>query len=310
MALPMWHGGAGAQVLPRGRPFRPARIVLGLAAMSEPSALAATLARTGMPRTASLIVTIWGDAVAPRGGSLWLGSLQAILDHFGCTPGQVRTAMSRLTEEGWLARNRVGRHSFYRLGPRGEAAFAAAAARIYAGPPPAWDGRFRLVLFPDPAMKEALAAAGFGSLPGGAMLGVAEDPAALPAGAAVIEGAARSAEEAAEIAARAWPLDALEERYRRFLVAFSPLRDAAIPAEEALPLRVLLVHEWRRLVLRDPRLPAALLPEAWPGNAARSLAAALYRRLAPPAEAWLDAEGRNEEGPLPPGEATGRFATA
>ena len=69
--------------------------------MDDVSPLAATLARTGPPRIASLIVTVWGDAVAPRGGSLWLGSLQAILDKFGCTPGQVRTAMSRLTEEGW-----------------------------------------------------------------------------------------------------------------------------------------------------------------------------------------------------------------
>ena len=93
--------------------------------MNAASPLAATLSRTGLPRTASFIVTVWGDAVAPRGGSLWLGSLQAILDRFGCTPGQVRTAMSRLTEEGWLTRNRLGRNSFYRLGPRGEAVFEA-----------------------------------------------------------------------------------------------------------------------------------------------------------------------------------------
>jgi phenylacetic acid degradation operon negative regulatory protein len=272
------------------------------------SPLAATLARTGAPRIASFIVTVWGDAVLPRGGSLWLGSLQAVLDHFGCTPGQVRTAMSRLTEEGWLARNRVGRNSFYRLGPRGEAVFGAAAARIYAGRAPDWDGTFCLVLLAEPAMREALEAAGFGALPGGAMLGVAGDPALLPKAAPVLLGPARSAEEARILAARAWPLEALAERYQRFLDAFHPLEGADVPPAEAMPLRLLLVHEWRRLVLRDPLLPPALLPERWPGTAARALAAALYHRLAPAAEAWLDEEGRNEAGPLPPAAPSTRFA--
>lgn len=276
--------------------------------MAHASPLLGTLARTGAPRIASLIVTVWGDAVAPRGGSLWLGSLQAILDRFGCTPGQVRTAMSRLTEEGWLARNRVGRNSFYRLGPRGEASFSAAAARIYAGRPRDWDGRFRLLPFAEPAAREALAADGFGTLPGGAMLGVAGDPALLPRGVPVLLGATRDPAEARLLAARAWPLAPLAEGYGRFIDAFGPLREAAIPPEEALPLRLLLVHEWRRLMLRDPLLPAALLPEAWPGTAARALTGALYRRLTPLAEAWLDREGRNEDGPLPPGAPGSRFA--
>jgi phenylacetic acid degradation operon negative regulatory protein len=60
------------------------------------------------------------------------------------------------------------------------------------------------------------------------------------------------------------------------------------------------VHEWRRVALRDPVLPAALRAPDWPGHAARHLFADLYRRLAPAAEGWLDCEGRNEDGPLPP----------
>jgi phenylacetic acid degradation operon negative regulatory protein len=271
------------------------------------SPLAEALSRTGAPRIASFIVTIWGDAVAPRGGSLWLGSLQAILDRFGCTPGQVRTAMSRLTEEGWLARNRVGRHSFYRLGPRGEASFGAAAARIYAPRGDGWDGLFRLVLFPDAEAREALAAAGFGLLPGGAMVGVAGDPTLLPRRLPVLVAQGRGAEDARGLAARAWPLEALAEGYGRFLDAFAPVEMLDVPPEEALPLRLLLIHEWRRLVLRDPRLPEALLPEAWPGHAAHTLVASLYRRLTPAAEAWLDEEGRAEEGTLPPSATLDRF---
>ena len=80
------------------------------ATLAPMTPLAATCASPRTPpRIASLIITVWGDAVVPRGGSLWLGSLQAILDRFGCREGQVRTAMSRLTEEGWLLRTRQGR---------------------------------------------------------------------------------------------------------------------------------------------------------------------------------------------------------
>jgi phenylacetic acid degradation operon negative regulatory protein len=262
------------------------------------SPLAATLARTGAPRIASFIVTVWGDAVVPRGGSLWLGTLQAILDRFGCNPGQVRTAMSRLTEEGWLARNRVGRLSFYRLGPRGQQAFGAAAARIYATEPPGWDGVFRLVLNPDAAEREALLARGFGQLPG-LLVGLSGAPAELPDLAPVLMATPRSPAEARRVAAEAWPLAQIAAGHARFQAAFGPLGAAAIPPEEALPLRLLVVHEWRRIALRDPLLPAALLPADWPGLAARALAATLYRRLTPAAEAWLDAEGRNETGALP-----------
>jgi phenylacetic acid degradation operon negative regulatory protein len=272
--------------------------------------LPATLRRLGRPpRIASFIITVWGDAVVPRGGSLWLGTLQAILDRFGCNEGQVRTAVSRLAEEGWLLRTRQGRLSFYRLGPRGEASFAAAARRIYdpprAGLPP-WDGAFRLVLSADAAVGEALAARGFVPLAPGLLVGTDGAPAELPAAAPALLATPRSAGEAAELAARAWSaLPEVAAGYRRFSAAFAPLAGAAaVPPGEALPLRLLLVHEYRRVALRDPDLPPTLLPPGWPGAEARALAATLYRRLLPVAEAWLTGHGRAEGGPLPPAAAT------
>jgi phenylacetic acid degradation operon negative regulatory protein len=52
-------------------------------------------------------------------------------------------------------------------------------------------------------------------------------------------------------------------------------------------------------VLRDPLLPAALLPADWPGRAARELCAEIYRGVLPASEQWLDRHGLNETGPLP-----------
>src|SRR5260370_33901041 len=97
------------------------------------SALLARFHASRPVRAWSLIVTLYGDAIVPRGGSLWLGSLTAIMARFGIDAGHVRTAMSRLVTDGWLQRQPIGRNSYYRLSKREQASFAAATRRIYFG---------------------------------------------------------------------------------------------------------------------------------------------------------------------------------
>lgn len=260
-------------------------------------------------RTWSIVITIYGDAIVPRGGAVWLGTLEAILAAMEIGGGVVRTAMSRLAADGWLERRRQGRNSFYHLSAKGQATFAGAEARIYGGYPPHWGGRFRLVLLPDPAMRqaarEALLAAGFGApLPG---LFVAHDDTALPAEAADALCLAAGGDGAAHrrLAALAWPLEPAGRRYQRLLDAFAPLRvwlraGRAMPDRDALVARILLVHEFRRAALRDPLLPVPLLPPDWAGLRARALCAELYPLLLPASERWLDASGAPDGDRLPP----------
>ena len=66
-------------------------------------------------RTGSIVITVFGDAIVPRGGSVWLGTLLEFFKTLDIDSGVVRTAMSRLATDGWLERNKVGRNSFYRL---------------------------------------------------------------------------------------------------------------------------------------------------------------------------------------------------
>src|SRR5712691_4134540 len=73
----------------------------------------------------------------------------------------------------------------------------------------------------------------------------------------------------------------------------------ALTAADAFTARILLIHHYRRVVLRDPLLPAALLPKDWPGRAARALCGDIYRALLPKSELWLDQHGTSEAGPLP-----------
>jgi len=74
-------------------------------------------------RTGSIVITVFGDAIVPRGGSLWLGTLLEIFQALDIDASVVRTAMSRLTADGWFERSKVGRNSFYRLVKKGRQTF-------------------------------------------------------------------------------------------------------------------------------------------------------------------------------------------
>ncbi len=68
-------------------------------------------------------------------------------------------------------------------------------------------------------------------------------------------------------------------------------------------MRTLLIHAYRRVLLRDPRLPAALLPLDWPGAAAYALCRDFYRLTHRAAERHLLATLQDARGTLPPASA-------
>jgi phenylacetic acid degradation operon negative regulatory protein len=259
-------------------------------------------------RAWSLIVTLYGDAIVPRGGSLWLGSLTEIMALFRIDAGHVRTAMSRLTADGWLDRKRLGRNSYYRLSKRGEGEFAAATQRIYFPSKADFDGRLRLALLGPgvgdrAALRPALERGGFAPLSPTAYIALQD----ASAGLSKIEGlfllSVAPGKVGPAMAAVAWQLSPLAAAYNAFIKRFSPLAEglakAAARPSDALIARILLIHEFRRLVLRDPGLPADLLPTAWPEEKARALAAQIYAHVVPPSEAWMEQHALSEFGHLP-----------
>jgi phenylacetic acid degradation operon negative regulatory protein len=259
-------------------------------------------------RTWSIVITVFGDAIVPRGGAVWLGTLLAFFEALDIDGSVVRTAMSRLAADGWLERSKVGRNSFYRLARKGQHTFETATQHIYDPPPSDWTGRFELLLIGNAedrdAAREALRDAGFGSpLPG---VWVA------PSGVPVPEEAARairlevSAEDDSgrRLLSESWPLERTAEAYQKFMKTFAPLSDwlgrgEALADIDAFTARILLIHHYRRVVLRDPLLPQVLLPKDWPRQAARKLCGEIYRALLPASEQWLDRHASNENGPLP-----------
>jgi len=259
-------------------------------------------------RTGSIVITVFGDAIVPRGGSVWLGTLLEFFKALDIDGGVVRTAVSRLASDGWLERNRVGRNSFYRLAATGRHTFDIATRHIYDPPPQDWTGRFELLLIGNAddrdASREALRSAGFGSpLPG---VWVAPSGVPIPDEASRAIRLEVSAEDDSgrRLLADSWPLEQIADAYLKFMKTFEPLRSwitrrAPLANGDAFTARILLIHHYRRVVLRDPLLPLALLPKDWPGRAARALCGEIYRAILPASEQWLDRNGSNEDGPLP-----------
>lgn len=256
-----------------------------------------------------MIVTLYGDAIVPRGGSLWIGSLIEIMALFNIDAGHVRTAVSRLASDGWLSSAKRGRASYYRLSRSGEDEFLQATQRIYSSIP-VRHGALRVALI-GPAVTDAAAlrtrlkAAGFAPVSPVIHVGLGNLPPELRiAGLFVLT---PEDKDKRDLAGAAWRLDEIAQGYRDFIAQFSPLAALldrqALKDDEALVARTLLIHAFRRVVLRDPALPADLLPPDWSGEAARALAGRIYAAVVSSSERFLDARGQNEEGSLPAPDA-------
>ena len=87
---------------------------------------------------------------------------------------------------------------------------------------------------------------------------------------------------------------------RYFIDRFEMLDSDDLRSPAALGLRLILVHAFRELALRDPLLPPALLPSDWPGAEVRALFARLYLGLSPKTDAIIATQFTDRSGPLHP----------
>ncbi|MGD8428799.1 MAG: phenylacetic acid degradation operon negative regulatory protein PaaX [Ectothiorhodospiraceae bacterium] len=273
-------------------------------------------------RAGSLIITVYGDAVAPRGGTVWLGSLIRLLKPLGLSQRLVRTSVFRLSKEGWLTSEQIGRRSYYSLTRSGWRSFDKAYRRVYTEPHHDWDGEWTLIFTSEvpnghrETVRKELSAIGFGSI----APGVLAHP--MPAGdnlAATLqdldvqgdliimkarnEGLATS-QPLNHLVRECWNLDTLSQEYGAFLARFRPVWRALkgarhLDPEQCFLVRTLLIHEVRRLLLRDPQLPDEVLPADWEGAAARLLTRNLYRLTYRLAEDHLSRMLQTADGPLP-----------
>jgi len=251
--------------------------------------LIANLQADGRPRVWSLVITVFGDSVQPRGGTVSTAHLQRLLGRIGIEAGALRTALSRLARDGWVSSQRDGRLSYYTLTPEGTAQFSDATNLIYAPDrrqtPQQW--RIALEQQPDPLVPSL----------NGLALRPADTGAVLPPADFALHGT----------------LETLAPQMRAHLLApgllsaLNKLHDdlrslahnQAMPPLDAAAARVLLVHRWRRLVLRSPELPTPLLPKNWQGQSPRAAVAQAWHALLPAAEIWWSGQSDADLPPMP-----------
>ena len=278
-------------------------------------------------RANSLIITIYGDFIAPHGGTVWLGSFIRLVQPLGLNERMVRTSVYRLSQEKWLVSEQLGRKSYYSLTTSGRRRFEHAYRRIYIAPQDTWNGEWQLVLIPGSLagsqrdlLRKELAWAGYGALASGilahpsgdteALLDILQETGAHDKVVAMkaLNVSALTSKPLQELVHECWNLEALAAKYTDFIELFRPvlrtLRSASsLDPEQCFLIQTLLMHDFRRALLHDPQLPSQLLPANWSGGVARQLCQDLYRITYPLAQQHLLAVCETANGPLPPAAA-------
>jgi phenylacetic acid degradation operon negative regulatory protein len=258
----------------------------------------------GAPAARSLLLTILGEYVLPRGEAVWQETLVDALVSVGHTSQAARQALARSVRGGWLSTSRVGRRARVSLSPGAASLLATGASRIYSfGSPWDWDGRWLVLILRVPEsrrevrhlLRTRLAWAGLGSMGGGVWLtphvgreaelqaAVCSAPAAL---ATSFIGSLGMLGQASEVAAAAWDLDEVRSQYEAFIEDFASIRPSS--GEAFFRMQTLLVHAWRKFPFLDPDLPAELLPADWPRRRAHELFTGRHSAWSDPAQEWFE----------------------
>ena len=240
-------------------------------------------------------------------GEVPMRALTRLLEVFGVGESTSRVVLSRMRREGWFTTCRDGRQASYALTSRSVAMLDEGRARIFDRGHDDWDGTWRMVIYAVPEQnrgerdraRRTLAWHGFGPLAAATWISphprlqtVRRALADLSATRVdLLESRSLSREADREMAFRCWDLDGLGRDYVKLIGGYQQLPAAAelaaLPGPEALRRQVELVASYRALPFRDPDLPAALLPEGWPGRQAHALFTAAHDALHGPADAFV-----------------------
>lgn len=258
----------------------------------------ATLTLGQPQRVWSVVVSLFGDLAQNDGDRISGALLQKIVEAAGIRPEAMRVALHRLRKDGWLESQREGRESYHYLSAFGRAQSAGVTPRIYATSVNlAADWHFLIALEGDAgtraALDQFLLSPDYTPLAGGLALGAGPVPAACDGLLAV---------SAQTLSVPGWIHDSV---CPPSLVAAAGSLEQALVAVAGLlssggrpgplaraTLRTLIVHAWRRVLLRHADLPDAFFPPDWRGPACRVLVAQLLDQLPRPELAALEAAAR------------------
>ena len=260
----------------------------------------------GAASARSLLLTVLGEFVLPRGEPVWTHVLLDVLTELGVEQKSGRQALARTSAEGLLLSNRAGRRVRWSLTEDGRRLLSSGARRIYSfgTGTTAWNGRWLVLLVSVPESRRQLRHrlrtrlnwAGLGSPTAGVWL--SPDPGKQPEVSEVIRelgleevtssfvGPFGQIGQERQVVEQAWNLAGVEREYHDFIATFAGANPAG--PSDVLREQIHLVHSWRRFPFLDPQLPAELLPGSWVGAKASALFHELHER-------WGEVAGRHWE---------------
>tara|TARA_R110002110_G_scaffold13596_23_gene64848 strand:+ start:207 stop:995 length:789 start_codon:yes stop_codon:yes gene_type:complete len=252
-------------------------------------ALTAPLRAVGGGRVWSLMISLFGDLAQESGTVIHGPVLSAMMNLLEIKPEAARVALHRLRNDGWIASEKSGRISQHSLTEKGRRESAAASPRIYTPPGNAGDDWQLVILeITGPETLSDMTALGFTNLIPRVYVGPATAPA--PASALSLRGSQPPqwlvAQVQPEIYASAYA--DLGQRLKD-LAALLQGKDRLSPLQIAV-LRGLIVHNWRRLVLRHPPLPTALITPDGPAQICHVQVADMLTRFARPRLCDIDTQ--------------------
>ncbi|EMI8346383.1 phenylacetic acid degradation operon negative regulatory protein PaaX [Acinetobacter baumannii] len=273
----------------------------------------------------SLISTIFGDSVLHRGGNISLASLIQLLELFGFNDRAVRTSVFRLVKNDWLCSDKIGRTSFYRITDSSRSTYLQAEQRIYNDQMKEWDHYWDLILMSSldtenkALLKKELEWLGFANISTNLMaypgcnrielqrllvdLNMSEQVVVFKA--ETLQLFNNSVDTIGRMLRTNWPIDELRQRYLQFLDIFREIgvllmqENEQLEPVQAFQIRTLLIHYYRRILLKDPALPLELLPTDWPAISARTLSMNIYKKVFEPADEYFLSVVATAEGPMP-----------
>ncbi|MDO4578605.1 MAG: phenylacetic acid degradation operon negative regulatory protein PaaX [Acinetobacter sp.] len=273
----------------------------------------------------SLIMTVFGDCIFHRGGIISLASLIQLMDVFGLNERSVRTAVFRLVQNGWLVSEKIGRTSYYRITENSRQRFIMADQKIYSFQHKEWDQKWDLVLLSSvelenkAILKKELEWLGFANIatnvmayPGcdhlklqNLLLNLQMTDQVVIFKAETLQLWQESYPTIKRMVATNWPVPELHQRYEKFMGDFREFLNLVDAEDEldpvqAFQIRILLIHQYRRILLKDPNLPFELLPSDWLSLNARNLSSNLYQRVVNAGEEFFMELARTSEGSMPP----------
>ena len=274
----------------------------------------------------SYIVTIFGDVLTQHNDWLWLGSLIEALEPLGYSERLIRTSVFRLVQEDWLQTKKVGRRSFYAFTDSAKRHYEKAARRIYADKQEQWHGHWLIVLptfVPEHALtnfKKQLNWLGFSSISSGVFAHPSLNKSSLEDTLtelnltdSVVVFQSKTIDDSSanvlkNLVEKRWKLAELGEQYQQFINRYQAFNSPEVLKEitdkQSFVLRTLLIHEYRRILLKDHELPEQMLPKKWQGFLAHQLVKSLYLALAKSSLKYINQALESSHGHLPAEQAS------